>query len=256
MHTFYEHNRENSDLLVNTQNNHLFPSHFHINLEVLLLKKGTYKISVNDKTYSVSDGYIAVIDSYDIHSYDYREERADEESFVVLIPYAYLQKFNALRQNARIASPVICDPALCEELFAIAQRYAHTPPAVKEGAAALFLALLSQKIEYAEQRAKDESSLIRQLLTYIQTHFREDVTRGTLAATLGYAPSHISRVFHRYMQVGIAEYVNSLRLAYIDRLRADGDNRKMIELIYEAGFTSQQTYYRCRQQRENKYGIR
>ncbi|MBQ8308818.1 MAG: helix-turn-helix transcriptional regulator [Clostridia bacterium] len=87
---------------------------------------------------------------------------------------------------------------------------------------------------------------IRSILAYIQQNYRAEISRKSIARALGYTEAHISRVFHRYLGVGLAEYINGLRLAYVKKLRANGDTRTTIELIYEAGFNSQQTYYRVK----------
>ena len=59
-------------------------------------------------------------------------------------------------------------------------------------------------------------------------------------------------IFHTYLGKGLSEYVNELRLSYIDSLIEDGDARSITELIYDAGFGSQQTYYRERKKAEKK----
>ena len=93
---------------------------------------------------------------------------------------------------------------------------------------------------------------MRRVLSYIQENFRGDVSRKRISSELGYSPEHISRVFHTYLGKGLSEYVNELRLSYIDSLIEDGDARSITELIYDAGFGSQQTYYRERKKAEKK----
>ena len=46
--------------------------------------------------------------------------------------------------------------------------------------------------------------------------------------------------------MGIPEYVAKLRLDHVENARQNGDNRSLSALIFEAGFNSQQTYYRCK----------
>ena len=106
--------------------------------------------------------------------------------------------------------------------------------------------MLAERLEFVESRSGDDRVLMRHILIYIQENYRQNLTRASIARALGYTEAHISRVFHRYLQIGISEYINNLRLAYIARLRADGDKRPTGELIFEAGFGSQQTYYRAK----------
>lgn len=113
----------------------------------------------------------------------------------------------------------------------------------------LFLALLSEGATFVERKERGDEALVRKILLYIQAHYRDEVSRGVLAKALGYTEAHISRVFHRYISKGIAEYINELRLEYIRQRRKAGDKRTELALLYEAGFNSQQTYYRAKKRK-------
>lgn len=247
MEAFYEKNREEeNELSVQRNRQHVFPAHFHLNLEVLLLRKGRYTICVGERRQEVSAGSVVVIDSYQIHAYEKCVLEEERDSCVVIFPYRYLRKFNEWRKNLSIAEPFLCDGALCDELLHIADVYLTGGEETKEAAADLFLARLYERLQFAEGKTRDEGALVRQILSFIQENFQDDVSRKTLARTLGYTEAHVSRVFHRYIGKSISEYVNGLRLAYVERLRAAGDKRTSLDLLYEAGFKSEQTYYRVK----------
>ena len=253
MEAFYEKMREESDELnVQRNPNPIFPAHFHLNLEVLLLRKGGYTVRVGDRRQEVGSGSVVVIDSYEIHGYEDSVLKEARDSCVVIFPYRYLQKFNEWRKNFKIAEPIICDEALCEELMQIADTYLTGSEQIKGAAADLFLARLYERLRFSENKARDESSLVRQILSFIQENFQNDVSRKAIARELGYTEAHISRVFHRCIGKSISEYVNGLRLAYVERLRASGVKRTTLDLLYEAGFKSQQTFYRVQQQAKSK----
>lgn len=253
MKAFYEKQREEAEELAVQRNRyHIFPAHFHLNLEVLLLRKGSYTICLGDKRQEVGAGSVVVFDSYEIHAYEECVLPEERDSCVVIFPYRYLRKFNEWRKNFKIAEPILCDGALCDELLEIADKYLTGGEEIKEAAADLFLARLYERLTFAENKARDEGALVRQILSFIQENFQDDVSRKTLAHALGYTEAHISRVFHRYIGKSISEYVNGLRLAYVERLRAAGDRRTTLDLLYEAGFKSQQTYYRVQQKVKGK----
>ena len=253
MEAFYEKLREEKDELnVQRNPNPIFPAHFHLNLEVLLLRKGGYTVRIGDRRQEVRAGSIVVIDCYEIHGYEDCAVQEEQDACLVIFPYRYLQKFNEWRKNFKIAEPVICDEKLCDELMHIANVYLTGSEQIKGAAADLFLARLYEKLRFLENKARDESSLVRQILSFIQENFQNDVSRKAIARELGYTEAHISRVFHRCMGKSISEYVNGLRLAYVERLRASGVKRTTLDLLYEAGFKSQQTFYRVQQQAKEK----
>ena len=255
MEAFYEKLREEADELnVQRGPNPIFPAHFHLNLEVLLLRKGGCTVRIGDKRQEVGEGSIVVIDSYEIHGYEDCVLQDERDARVVIFPYRYLQKFNEWRKNYKIAEPVICDETLCGELMGIVDAYLLGSEQIKGAAADLFLARLYEKLHFLENKARDESSLVKQILSFIQENFQNDVSRKAIARELGYTEAHISRVFHRCMGKSISQYVNGLRLAYVERLRASGVKRTTLDLLYEAGFKSQQTFYRVQQQAKEKQG--
>lgn len=235
---------------VSRNGRHIFPSHFHRNLEIFIMRRGAYDISLGEERFSLTDGTVAVIDSYEIHGYDAQKE-GEVDDCVLVIPYEYLTGFTARRRRMAIDQPVIRDEALCDALLKVVDEYllGQTSEEIRKSAVDLLLSILSQRIVWKEGKSREEGALVREILAFIQENYTGDASRGAIARALGYTEAHISRVFHRYLQKGISQYVNELRLAHIERNLARGDRRTVIELIYEAGFKSQQTYYRVKARR-------
>ena len=241
---FYEKSREdNTRIHISRSNPHSYPAHFHQNLEIFILKSGKYSLTINAKTYNLDSGDIAVCDCYDIHEYKEIEQGDD---CVIIIPSRLLDKFNYSRSNMRIANNVIHSEETVLRLLEIADKYIcnENNAAITDSAAQLLLEILKEKLSFSDTQERGETDLIRKILTYTQNNFKSDITRNTIADALGYTEAHISRVFHKYMGIGIRRHINNLRLDYVNALRKAGDKRSEIELIYEAGFGSEQTYYR------------
>lgn len=250
MKSFYEKNREDDGKLLVHGASGGFPAHYHRNLEIPIVLNGKQTLSVNDKTFTLTSGCLAVIDSYDVHTYE-KFQGAETGEIVVIVPYEYMRAFNARRQNLRAKEDVVKNAALCEKLTDIVNGFMREdqPTEIRRTATSLFLSVLYENVDWTVDKGKDEATLVRKILTHIHENYRGEISRSSIAHALGYTEAHISRVFHRYLKTGISAYVNGLRLSYIDRLRQDGDDRTTIELIYEAGFKSQQTYYRCRKEK-------
>lgn len=249
MKGFYEKKREeNKELTVHKNVDHSFPPHYHNNLEIFILLRGEYEVVIGGERFFTRGNEVFITDSYDVHEYRRITALAEEESRVILIPYGLLGRFNAQRKGLRFRTHTITDERFCRELLALTDLYLSENQAerVREAAVELMLSLVLEKIPFTAEKSRDEVALVRKMLLYMQQHFTENLSRAVLARALGYAEAHLSRVFHRYVQTGISEYINGLRLGYIDGKIADGYDGTMTELIYEAGFNSQQTYYRVR----------
>ena len=251
MESFYEHKWDNGcGMSVRVNSRHEFPAHFHACLEIFLLKRGNYAITINGERREMQDGSIAVMDSFVVHSYERLSEVG--EDCVLVVPYSYLQRFNFLRQNKKIKNEIFKNEQLCEELLFIVNKYLSPKNSknVQETCMELLLTMLGENLIYSGERRSSEEDLIRGILSYLKDNFKEDVTREHLAITFGYAPEHISRIFHRYVRKSLCSYLNDMRLDYVERMLEQGDTRKIVDLIFESGFKSQQTYYRCRAKRQ------
>jgi AraC-like DNA-binding protein/mannose-6-phosphate isomerase-like protein (cupin superfamily) len=251
MKSFYEHWQDASQQLrIQANHEHEYPAHFHADMEIFLLKTGKYRVTINGEKWDMQAGDIAVIDSFQVHAY----ERLGnvEQDCVLIIPYSYSQKSNAWRRNKKIDRAVLHDAELCDTLLNIVNAYLVPAKSknVQIAGVELLLALLFEKLAFSQEKVRNEEDLIRKILSYIQENFQGSVSLKKMAKSLGYAPEHVSRVFHRCIGKGVSQYVNELRLNYIEERRKQGDGRTSLELLYEAGFQSQQTYYRWKKQRE------
>lgn len=254
MNNYYEQSRD-QDTRLTVQRNQAsgYPMHFHAPMEIFLVREGGYRLTINGESYEMTAGSIALIDSYDIHGYE-KTDGGHQDECVLIIPYAYLKRFHVPHRNMRIAHPVIQNATLCDMVIRLVDEYLPAGETLfaEEAVVDLILALLSSRFVYTESKVSNEVALMREILTFLHTNFRGDCSRKHIAHVLGYTEAHISRVFHRYLGQGLSEYVNLIRLHHIDRLRREGDERTTLDLIYEAGFKSQQTYYRARRDSGHK----
>lgn len=251
MPAFYENRRdENSWIHTKRNGDHTFPSHFHRNIEIFVVKRGQYTIVINGKPHSVGGGDTVFIDCYDVHSYERISEIGDD--CVIIIPYDIAASFNRMRGSGRPRESVISSPALADKLIMLADSFLPDDESgyVGEECARLILSLLYEAMEFDEGDCRDDTSLVQAILRYLQAHYRERITRSDISRALGYSEAYVSRVFNEYLGHSISEHISSLRLEYIDYQRAQKSAPTLTELIYKSGFGSEQSYYRARKRRK------
>lgn len=250
MKSYYEKERDDAGKLdIGRNSEGTYPAHFHRDLEIVLAKRGSYEILINGIPQKAEGDAVFVIDSFDVHKYVKRvpDEEGRLENKTLIIPYSYARGFNEIKRGRAIKLPVVTNAELVDKLSELTENYIVLAKgeAVRKNAVELFLAILAECITFSEETPRGEVELVRKILSYIHQNYRGDVSRRSIARTLGYTEAHVSRVFHSYLLVGIPEYVGRLRLEYVESARSRGDNRSLTALIHEAGFSSQQTYYRC-----------
>ena len=246
MKSFYEVDREATQLFV-THANDRFNFHYHINLEIYLIKSGSYLLTVNDSSFVASAGSIVVVDSYAVHGYERLDLDDKDGCKIVIIPYDYLTKFNSVRGDRIIKNPHVIDKELCNKLIGFVEAHIQTATSqsVRESAINYFLSLIVEIIEFKEEKLSGSVALIKNVLSYIHKNFQSDISRKKIAKEFGYSEEHVSRVFAKFMKTSISGYVNDLRLDYVENNKKT-TQKPLTELIFEAGFNSQRTYYRVK----------
>ncbi|MWP46353.1 AraC family transcriptional regulator [Gilliamella sp. Pas-s27] len=101
------------------------------------------------------------------------------------------------------------------------------------------LDLLNVDIETSSKTA----SLFVAIRQYIDTHFREDITRDFLANMFYISPNYLSHLFQREGKIGLNEYLNHIRLEYAKSLLKDYD-LNVKEVAITSGFKD--SNYFCR----------
>ena len=245
MNSYYEKHREDSEeILVRRNEAPKYPVHFHANLEIFIIGDGSGSILLDGKRQKLGPWTVAIADGYTAHGYD---TDGQGDTCILAVPFSLLGGFYGGKHLA-VENPVFCDKPLVKRLLCIVDEYlvGGNSEEIKKKAVELLLACLKEKLTFTQKKDGADGALIRAVLSYIHENYTAELSRKSIAKALGYAEGYISRVFHKFLGVGILEYINKLRLKRIERLQSSGDKRKTIELIYEAGFSSQQTYYRVK----------
>lgn len=249
MKGFYEVYRENiNELSVNKNSDHSYPSHYHANLEVLLVKSGEYSVTVNGVTQTVNESTFSITDSYDIHSYELLSEG---EGIVVIIPYKYLLGFNAIKGEKVLKSNFITDKTLANRLYNFAYEYlAPGEELYVQGVINAFIGMLIPSLSWQVGGKGKSVFAIKTILSYVYANYQTDLTREKIANALGYNETYLSKVFKSFTGEKISSYINGLRYNYVVSKLKEGSQKTLTELIYEAGFQSRQTYFRAKKQFE------
>ncbi len=246
MNNVYEYFRDvQTTLYFKFNDNPTYPAHFHAGIEVFILKKGFFSVTVNGESVNLTAGTVVVFDSYDVHSYDFKS-RLEETSAVILIPNEF-RRYLLPSEKHRIERHLITDGAFASRLYSLAEEFLlNKPKTIQDGALILICTLLKDRLSFTSNAETDETNLLRRILTFISENYTGDVSRSTIAKTLGYTESYVSHVFHRYLDISLSEFTNRLRLKHVKDAINNGNNQPISTLLYQAGFKSEQTYYRTK----------
>lgn len=217
--------------------------HFHSSIELYFVDDGEMEVTVNQHKRTLRKGEMSVALGFDAHAYRTPEYSS---SSVLIIPQYLCESFVAAVKNKRATQPFICDPAVVakiKECFAQIKRVGNNTVAL-HGYIYVILGTVMEHIGLKEAGEYHDPQLSARLLLYINDHYREELTLGTLSAAFGYSREHLSRYFKESIHIGLQRYVNIVRLKNALSLM----HERTYSITYcalESGFPSLRTFYRA-----------
>ncbi len=244
MRAFYELYRDtDNQLMITERNDFSYPPHFHGTIEILIVTNGKYKICIDNVDYIAQNNAVVIADSFSIH---YVEKMDEEEktSTLMMIPISYLFDYNTLKDGKALKTNIIERPEAVEDILTLSKliRKNMGNETVKQRYVNVLLSIILAEVGLVKAPQQSNVTMIKDVLLYIELHFRENITLESISHHFGYSSCHISRLFHSYLKLSISQYINNLRIQWIEMNRGSTD--KLLTLIYESGFNSPQTYYR------------
>mgnify|MGYP005789880859 FL=1 len=233
----------------------LVPLHWHAELEIVVIKKGTGLISVDFDKRAVTSGDIVFIRPGQLHSIEQYSTRVMEYENIILKPELLIsgetdlcaRQFitplmkGELRCAAFLTPAVPGYPEISDCISHIDYLCERQPNgyqlAVKGFLFQLLFLLISHHQKKSTIPALQTKSLekIKTILKYVEEHYDEHITIDDMAALTFYSKSHFMKFFKAHMGTGFIEYLNDYRLTIAERLLRTSD-ASVLEIAEKSGF--------------------
>lgn len=209
-----------------------YPAHWHSEMELIYVVSGKMNVSINGITYHLKDRMILLIMPEILHSF----EQAEKET---VIYYNIVFDFSILISNnpsnyytnqyllPYITSNVDFIPILSPDMYLYTEINCCIQTLLKpQFLPAQELLIISQLyllFHYLEAFRNDpinskpiysnaQIGKIKQIITYIEEHYRESLKLSEIAALFGFSTSYFMRFFKTYTGTTYIQYVNNYRL--------------------------------------------
>lgn len=235
-------------------------SHWHKDLEFVLIKKGTMTYNVNGELIELEEGSGILVNSRQLH-YGFSAEHNECEFICILLSPELLQGNNwfyhnciepitenasypylHLRRDGWMASVMerldgIFDsfgeiPAQPLSYFEVIEKYLS------------IMKILYENLDIENQPREPEStdlSSLRNMITYIEEHYMDRITLADIALSGACCKSKCSFLFKRYLRDTPINYTTKLRLRKsLSTLL--GTNSSITAIAYEYGFNGASYY--------------
>ncbi len=217
--------------------------HFHSRVEICVVESGTVDALVNNSQRVLQAGDIAVSLGYDSHRYITRDAARYS---VLVLSYAMSEKLYAAIGTKSLQCPFIRKSASTAKVpgYLASLKGEEGSELARLGYAYLILdAVCAQLLAEPSADAPDRE-LLSSLLMYIHKNYEKKLTLPALSRVFGYHPGYISAYFKSCLDIGIARYINMIRLKNALRLMREGKGN-MTEIALDCGFNSTRTFYRA-----------
>ncbi len=220
--------------------------HFHSNIEIVYVITGQLEVTVESQHRILRAGEAAISDSYDIHTYGLVGPSSVQ---LLIIPVELVGSFTRMMKEKTFAEHFLLDQSLTREIYAAMQKLQamdhQTETLLAKGYLYEILGLITKGMTMVEKRAESGiGNPVRNMLRYLEKHFREPIQINDLAKQFGYHPDYLSKLWSTTLGCGFREYVNVLRSRYAADLIRNSD-MALTDIAFEAGFGSIRTFYRA-----------
>jgi AraC-like DNA-binding protein len=219
-----------------------FPPHVHRCYEAVYGLSGALEITVDGETYRLEPGDIALICPNQVHAF--HTPQHSRHALVIFAPEV-IAAFDRTHTQRLPSHPVI--------------RVGEQHPVYRllctldneSGIYAIKGALYALCAEFEKQTSFQEmtrghggsSSLLREILNFVQRNFKEECTLSALAAEIKYDMSYLSKFFMNNVGISFTSYVNQVRISHARYLLLNTE-MTVLEISHACGNTSLRTFNR------------
>lgn len=231
------------------------PLHWHMELEMIVIKRGRGFVSVDLEKKAVTSGDIVFIRPGQLHSIEQDSGHVMEYENIIFKPELLISGETDLCASHYLA-PLMKGDIPCETYFTSSLSYysdisecirqidllCDARPegyqlAVKSLLFQFFFLLVSHRQKKETPSAAQTKSLekMKTILKYMEDHYSEHITIDDMAALTYYSRSHFMKFFKSHMGTGFIDYLNDYRLMMAERLLNSTD-LSVLEAAQSCGF--------------------
>lgn len=224
----------------------IWKMHFHRNYEVIAVVQGEVWIKTAHLEKKLAEKEVLIIPPNEPHCFTVYENSS--KVWVGVFSEDHIPAF-AKEMRRVFFSSFFCSEKVWD--FLKNQLFFNPESELYRRIACLYLICAECK-EYAEKLpGREEAEFIFQILSYIDRHFRENLTLSELAKSFGYEYHYFSALFHQYFSMNFREFLNTYRFEYACELM-EMKEKNLTEIAMESGFGSIRSFNRVFRQQAGR----
>ncbi|MGF0033862.1 AraC family transcriptional regulator [Bariatricus sp. SGI.154] len=233
------------------------PLHWHEELELLYPLNGAVDINIEGKKYDLPVKQLMVVESCEVHStYSYNSPsmflciHLSKKHMQQYMPDIELYQIHCKPEEiADEDFPFYLE--ICKMLETLTRIYIEDAAAFQLEAEGIVLQILAHLIRHFSTNTAPQLDAsdaltrerIRQIITYVEEHFREPISLSDISEELGLGKEYFCRFFKKNMGLSFLNYLNEIRLTHVyqDLITTDAP---ITEIMEANGITNQKLFNR------------
>lgn len=224
---------------------HYMKQHFHHNVELVYVLKGSFVAHVNGIDTFVKKDSLFLINAYYVHYFEMIE---DSEMITVLLSYDMLREYeeniDAIEFDLQLH---ISQHDILKNTILKMDQYRKGNESYKEIKVQEYLCSIYYLLLRYFQKPKQIIPKIhhiedmQNILEYIEEHYNQSIIIEELSQRFHYSPSYLCRYFKKTCGMTILQYVKTIRLnhAFLDICNS---NKDISIIAYEHGFANTKSF--------------
>lgn len=233
----------------------LVPAHWHKDVELIVIKKGTGTIAVDMAPQTVFAGDIVLVRPGQIHSISQHDNDTMEYENILFRPdllYSQNTDLRTLEYFDLYFNPEYnlpwhidhsnsCHKKLAECINAIdtlcGERPRYYELSVKGYLFQFFYLLFSCQESPVYSTGRKSLDKVKKMIAYIEEHYMEPISVQSAADYMGFSNSHFMKFFKQNMHTTFTSYLNHYRLTIAGRLLLTTDDNILV-ISEKTGFNN------------------
>lgn len=243
MHPSYEEQKERFCFVQKAS--HHVPPHLHNAIEFVYVLRGELDLGIGCELYHMEKGDFAAVFPDLIHHYQIFSGKEGMAWYLYAAPELSGSFLEQLQKKCP-EDPVIPRANLHYEIrnaFICLSKDKNVNDITGQAYTQIILYRCIQEYRLTEKENIGSHDLIYDTMSYLFSHFQEELTLSSVAEALGVNKYTLSKVFSGTFHTNFSQYLNEIRLNYAASLLESTD-RTITDIYLEAGFESQRTFNR------------
>jgi AraC-like DNA-binding protein len=212
--------------------------HFHNNYELVYILSGEVTAIIDEHTENLCSGDFALILPNQIHSF---HTPLNSKVWIGVFSEDFIFAFSSqISKRVGEQAKFLCDAVIRDYvLHLLLEKDTHDIYLLKS----CFYAICDQYQKNINLVTKefDNNSLICEIVDYVSSNFKSNITLHQMSNDLGFEYHYLSRRFHTIFNMNFCQFVNQYRVNFANELLAQNYG-SIADVAFESGFQSVRSF--------------